>query len=105
MRAALFAVALAAFACVVTADDPTVTLPGVSDLSKLSSWGQLTPGSSSRRLRHGARPAAQAADALDAELTHTSAFRTRSGRQETPHVLQLSCLLSVLQHLTTLTRL
>jgi len=33
MRAALFAVALAAFACVVAADDPTVTLPGVSDLT------------------------------------------------------------------------
>jgi hypothetical protein len=34
MKAALFAVALVAFAYVVAADDPTVKLPGVSDLSE-----------------------------------------------------------------------
>jgi hypothetical protein len=34
MKAALLAVALVAFAYVVAADDPTVKLPGVSDLSE-----------------------------------------------------------------------
>lgn len=51
MKAALAAVALVAMAYVVVADDPTVSLAGVHDLSEWAQHaGDSTPSTGSRRL-------------------------------------------------------
>lgn len=106
MRAALFAVALAAFACVVAADDPTVTLPGVSDLSELSMMGTAHPRDPLLE-DFGMAPGLHimAADACDAYRKKKVLFLTRFGDHESSHAPTACVCCAVLQHLITLTRL